>query len=412
MAEYRYLAIDAAGREKRGSVSAADDAAARAALMRKRLYVVSVAQGAGVAEPPREAGASLLSQLRLRREKLSQRERTVFTRQLATLVSVSPLEEALRTIARQTESARAAAVVTRVHAGVVEGARLASALSREGKSFSPLYRAMVAGGEASGALPEILERMAALEERQAELRGKLTGTLAYPVILAIVALGVVAALMILVVPKVVSQFDDVGQQLPLVTRIVIGMSDVLASWWWAIGIALALGLLGFARALRQPAFRLRFDGWLLRLPFLGRLIRDLHAARMARTLATMVASRLPILEGLALTVPTIRNHALRAATEGIVAEVRRGGSLSAAMRRAAIFPPLLVYLVASGESAGRLDQMLERAAATLEREFDAVTSALMSLVEPGIIVLMGGVVAVIVLAILLPILELQNLASV
>jgi general secretion pathway protein F len=412
MAEYRYLAIDAAGREKRGSVSAADDTAARAALMRKRLYVVSVAQGAGVAEAPREAGASLLSQLRLRREKLSQRERTVFTRQLATLVSVSPLEEALRTIARQTESARAAAVVTRVHAGVVEGARLASALSREGKSFSPLYRAMVAGGEASGALPEILERMAALEERQAELRGKLTGTLAYPVILVIVALGVVAALMILVVPKVVSQFDDVGQQLPLVTRIVIGLSDVLASWWWAIGIALALGLLGFARALRQPAFRLRFDAWLLRLPFLGRLIRDLHAARMARTLATMVASRLPILEGLALTVPTIRNHALRAATEGIVAEVRGGGSLSAAMRRAAIFPPLLVYLVASGESAGRLDQMLERAAATLEREFDAVTSALMSLVEPGIIVLMGGVVAVIVLAILLPILELQNLASV
>lgn len=412
MAEYRYLAIDAAGREKRGSVSAADDAAARAALMRKRLYVVSVAQGAGVAEAPREAGASLLSQLRLRREKLSQRERTVFTRQLATLVSVSPLEEALRTIARQTESARAAAVVTRVHAGVVEGARLASALSREGKSFSPLYRAMVAGGEASGALPEILERMAALEERQAELRGKLTGTLAYPVILAIVALGVVAALMILVVPKVVSQFDDVGQQLPLVTRIVIGLSDVLASWWWAIGITLALALLGFARALRQPAFRLRFDGWLLRLPFLGRLIRDLHAARMARTLATMVASRLPILEGLALTVPTIRNHALRAATEGIVAEVRGGGSLSAAMRRAAIFPPLLVYLVASGESAGRLDQMLERAAATLEREFDAVTSALMSLVEPGIIVLMGGVVAVIVLAILLPILELQNLAAI
>ncbi len=412
MAEYRYLALDAAGREKRGSVSAADDAAARAALMRKRLYVVSVAQGAGVAEAPREAGASLMSQLRLRREKLSQRERTVFTRQLATLVSVSPLEEALRTIARQTESARAAAVVTRVHAGVVEGARLASALSREGKSFSPLYRAMVAGGEASGALPEILERMAALEERQAELRGKLTGTLAYPVILAIVALGVVAALMILVVPKVVSQFDNVGQQLPLITRMVIGVSDGLASWWWAIGIALAIGLFGFARALRQPAFRLRFDAWLLRLPFLGRLIRDLHAARMARTLATMVASRLPILEGLALTVPTIRNHALRAATEGIVAEVRGGGSLSAAMRRAAIFPPLLVYLVASGESAGRLDQMLERAAATLEREFDAVTSALMSLVEPGIIVLMGGVVAVIVLAILLPILELQNLASV
>lgn len=412
MAEYRYLAIDAAGREKRGFVSAADDAAARAALLRKRLYVVSVAQGAGSAEAPREPGATLLSQLRLRRDKLSQRERTVFTRQLATLVSVSPLEEALRTIARQTESARAAAVVTRVHAGVVEGVRLASALSREGKSFSPLYRAMVAGGEASGALPEILERMAALEERQAELRGKLTGTLAYPVILAIVALGVVAALMILVVPKVVSQFDDVGQQLPLITRIVITLSDFMATWWWAIGIGIALAVLGFARALREPGFRLRFDAWLLRLPFVGRMLRDLHAARMARTLATMVASRLPILEGLALTVPTIHNRALRSATESIVAEVRGGGSLSAALRRVGVFPPLLVYMVASGESAGQLDQMLERAAATLEREFDSVATAAMALVEPGIIVLMGGVVAVIVLAILLPILELQNLAAI
>jgi len=244
------------------------------------------------------------------------------------------------------------------------------------------------------------------------VRGKLFGTLAYPVILAIVALGVVAALMILVVPKVVSQFDDVGQQLPLITRIVIALSDFMATWWWAIGIGIALAVLGFARALREPGFRLRFDAWLLRLPFVGRMLRDLHAARMARTLATMVASRLPILEGLALTVPTIHNRALKTATESIVAEVRGGGSLSAALRRTAIFPPLLVYMVASGESAGQLDQMLERAASTLEREFDAVATAAMAMVEPGIIVLMGGVVATIVLAILLPILELQNLASV
>lgn len=412
MAEYRYVAIDTAGRERRGSVSAADTADARAALLRKKLYVVSVSLGTAVAEQPREAGASLFSQLGLRREKLSHRERTMFTRQLSTLVAVSPLEEALRTISRQTENKRAAAVIERVHAGVVEGARLASAMAREGKSFDPLYRAMIAGGEATGALPDILERLAALQERQAEVRGKLFGTLAYPVILAIVALGVVAALMILVVPKVVSQFDDVGQQLPLITRIVITLSDFMATWWWAIGIGIAIAVLGFARALREPGFRLRFDAWLLRLPFVGRMLRDLHAARMARTLATMVASRLPILEGLALTVPTIHNRALKTATESIVAEVRGGGSLSAALRRTAIFPPLLVYMVASGESAGQLDQMLERAASTLEREFDTVATAAMAMVEPGIIVLMGGVVATIVLAILLPILELQNLASV
>jgi general secretion pathway protein F len=294
---------------------------------------------------------------------------------------------------------------------VLEGRSLAEAMSAEPRSYPALYRAMISAGERSGSLPPLTERLALLLERQALMRSKVMTALAYPTVLALFAIIVVAALMIFVVPLVVEQFDTLGQRLPLLTRIVMGISAFLAGWWWLIGLLLiALGVGGW-RALRVESLRLRFDGMLLRLPFIGRLIRDLHAARMARTLATMVESRLPVLEGLSLTVPTVHNRVLRAATEDIVEAVRGGGSLSSAMRRAGVFPPLLVYLAASGESAGRLDVMLERAADYLEREFDGFTAAMLSLLEPLIIILMGGVVAVIILSILLPIMQLQNLTG-
>ncbi len=406
MADFDYLAIDTRGQETRGHVAAADAEAARALLDRRRLYVVRIEPGSA----PAARGRPLFG-LQLGQPRMSGKQLTLFTRQLATLSRVSPLEESLRTITRQTEQEKVRAVVSTVHAGVVEGRRLADAMAREPRSFPPLYRAMVAAGESSGTLPAILERLSALLERQAEIRGKLLTALAYPSILACVAMGVVAALMIFVVPQVVEQFDTVGQALPLLTRIVIAISDLLVGWWWLMLLALGLAVFGFVVALRQPPIRLAFDTWLLRIPLLGRLLRDLHAARMARTLATMVASRLPLLEGLALTAGTIHNRRLKLASDQITDAIRGGGSLSAAMRRAAVFPPLLTYLAASGEAAGRLDEMLERAADYLEREFDRFTATAMSLLEPFIIVIMGGVVATIVLSILLPILQLNTLAG-
>jgi general secretion pathway protein F len=215
--------------------------------------------------------------------------------------------------------------------------------------------------------------------------------------------------MMFVVPQVVEQFDTVGQQLPLLTRMVMAFSAFLVGYWWVIVLSLTLSNLLLWRALKDPTFRLAFDSWLLRIPMLGRLLRDLHAARMARTLGTMVASRLPLLDG--LTASTIHNRRLRQASDQIVDAIRGGGSLSAAMRRAGVFPPLLTYLAASGEAAGRLDEMLERAADYLEREFDRFTATALSLLEPLIIVVMGGIVATIVLSILLPILQLNTLAG-
>jgi len=405
MSDFDYLALDTVGRERRGSVRAASIDDARAVLGARKLYVVRMEAARGSSSP------SLLSRGSLFRKKLSTKQLTLFTRQIATLVQVTPLEEALRTIGRQAEQEQVQRILLSVHSAVLEGRRLSEAMAREPASFPPLYRAMVSAGEGSGTLPQILDRLADLLERQAQVRSKVMSALAYPVILAIVASFVVMALMIFVVPQVVEQFEDVGQELPLLTRMVIWLSEFLSNWWWALILGMVALVLLVGRALRDEALRLRFDRRLLRLPLFGRLLRDLHAARLARTLSTMVASRLPLLEGLKLTTNTINNRALRAASTDITEAIRTGGSLSVALRRAGVFPPLLVYLAASGEASGKLDIMLERAADYLEREFDGFTATALSLLEPAIIVIMGGIVAMIVLSILLPILQLDTLAS-
>ncbi len=404
MAEFAYRAIDMAGRERQGRIEAADSDAARAALLKQKLFATKL-DSAG----PRSRGTPLATTGLTR--KLNVKQLTLFTRQVATLVQVAPLEETLRTIVRQTEKPHVQRILGRVHTGVVEGRRLSDAMALEPGSFPPLYRAMVAAGESAGSLPEILERLADLQERQATVRGKVIAAIAYPAALAVVATFVVIALMIFVVPRVVEQFEDIGQALPLLTRIVIAISAFLAAFWWLLLLGGIAGVFLFNRAMQDESFRYRFDSWLLRLPFFGRLLRDLHAARLARTLATMVASRLPIIEGLALTTATVNNRALRRASEDIVTAIREGGSLSAALRKSGVFPPLLVYMAAGGESSGRLDLMLERAADYLEREFDTFTATLLSLLEPGVIIVMGGVVAAIVLSILLPILQLDTLAA-
>ena len=404
MAEFRYAALDTEGREQQGRIAADSREAARAALMGRKLFALRL-------EPLDSAAPAMRSPAPAKGNRLKPAALMLVTRQLATLASVVPLEEALRTIARQTEADGPRAILSRVHMGVAEGRRLADSMALEPRSFPPLYRAMVAAGEASGSLSEALERLAALLERQAQVRSKLIAALAYPAALLVVAVLVLASLMIFVVPKVVEQFEDIGQTLPLLTRIVIFISDVLAAGWWAIALVLLAGGAAFARAMANPALRLRFDGWLLGLPVIGKLIRSLEAARLARTLSTMVASRLPLIEGLALTAPTIGNRVMRAATAEMVVAIREGASLSAAMRRTGAFPPLLLAMAAGGEGSGRLELMLERAADYLDREFDSFTSTALALLEPGVILLMGGMVAAIVLAILLPLLQLDTLAA-
>ncbi|WP_225207679.1 type II secretion system inner membrane protein GspF [Novosphingobium huizhouense] len=408
MARFAYLAVDPQGRERRGALDAGDEAGAAAQLGQRRWHVLSL-------RPDPAAAPAAVGDLRIGRgwfaAKLSAKQLALFTRQFASLMLVAPLEESLRTIARQSEKERTRAILANVHAGVVEGLPLAEAMRREERSFPPVYRAMVAAGESSGSLPAIAMRLADLHERQAAVRAKIMAALAYPIVLSLVAIAVVAGLMISVVPRVVEQFENASRQLPLLTRAVIALSQVLAAWWWAILLALVLALAGFVRALRDPAFRRSVDALVLRLPLVGRLVRDVHAASLARTLATMIEARLPLVEGLRLATRTASNTVQREALGAIAEKVRAGRALSVALREAGTFPPLLVYLAASGEAAGQLAAMLERAADYLEREFEAFTATAMALLEPAIIVVMGVVVAMIILAILLPILQLQNLTG-
>ncbi len=403
MAEFDYVAIDTKGREKLGRLTADNDADVRSKLESQKLYVVTIRPAS---EKP--ARKPLISS---RQPRMSAKALTLFTRQMSSLMRVSPLEESLRTISRQTEKESHRTILGNVHAGVVEGQTLAEAMRREPKSFPAIFRAMVAAGENSGSLPVIMERLADLLEKQAEIRGKIISALAYPIVLTLVAIAVVTGLMVSVVPRVVEQFDNASRQLPLLTRIVIMVSQFLAEWWWAILAGLAVMALLFWRALQNADIRYHFDNMLLRLPIIGKLIRDVHAARLARTLATMVQSGLPLLDGLKLTSQTVRNTVLRRSMDEIVERIRGGGSLSGALAASGHFPPLLVYLASSGESAGQLGPMLDRAADYLEREFSNFTSTALSLLEPAIIVIMGGLVALIILAILLPILQLQNLTG-
>lgn len=401
MSAFEYTALDGAGRPRRGVIAAASERAAREQLQGRRLTPVKLAPAAD-----RAAARSF----RLLPDRIGPRALALITRQLATLVAVAPLEEALRTLAMQAERPAQRRVLLATHAALLEGHRLSDAMARQGEAFPRLYRAMVAAGESSGALPEILERLADLLERDEAARSRMLVALIYPMALAGTALAVVVALITFVVPKVVEQFDSMGQRLPWLTRAIIFLAEGARDWGWLVLLLLVAAGAGAAHALRRPDLRLRFDTALLRLPLVGKLIRDLHAARLARTLSTMIASGVPVLEGLLLTAPTVHNQAQRAAVSEMATFVREGGSLSGALRKAAMFPPILIYMAASGENAGRLDVMLGRAAEYLEREVNAVVAVALSLLEPAIIIVMGLIVTLIVLSILLPILQINTLA--
>jgi general secretion pathway protein F len=404
MARFDYVAIDEAGRTRTGMISAADEASAQETLARRRLAPVKLAPATASSSTPARPG-------RQASERIGGNQLALITRQLATLIAVSPLEEALRTLSMQSEKPAVRRLLQATHASVLEGWRLSEAMNRQGAAFPPLYRAMVAAGESSGSLPEILERLADLLEREQQTRNKVTTALVYPAALAVTATVVVIALMTFVVPKVVDQFASMGQTLPLLTQIVIGVSNALRSWGWLMAIVLAGGIALFLQGMKNEQFRLGVDRRLLGVPFIGRLIRDVHAARLARTLSTMISSGLPVMEGLVLTARTVQNRVLRAATEDMATAIREGGGLSAAMKRSGVLPAILVHMTASGENASRLDVMLARAADYLEREFNTVTSVALSLLEPLIIVIMGAVVATIVLSILLPILQINSMVG-
>ena len=341
---------------------------------------------------------------------LSAADLALVTRQLATLVkSGLPLEEALLAVSQQTDKPRVHSIILGVRSKVMEGHTLADGLADFPGSFPEIYRATVAASEQSGHLDAVLERLADYTDNRQQMRSRTLTAMLYPVMLFVVCVAIVFFLLVSVVPKVVDVFRTSDAQLPLLTQLLITGSDFMREYgvWLVIGIA-AAGYL-FSRWLRVEANLRRWHGFLLRLPLIGKIVRGSNTARFARTLSTLTSSTVPVLEALRISSEVVTNLPMRAAVADAAVRVREGAPIGRSLGVSKLFPPMMIHLISSGESSGELDTMLERSAVHQERELDSILQALVSLLGPLMILVMGGLVLLIVLAMLLPIFELNQL---
>lgn len=402
MGAFEYTALDPGGRERKGVLEGDTARQVRQLLRERQLLPVSVAEVAQK-EAKRQRAFSLV-------RRVSPGDLSLFTRQLATLVRAGlPLEESLLAVSQQTERPRVQSIILGVRSRVMEGHTLADGFAEFPRVFPEIYRATVAAGEQSGHLDTVLERLADYTESREQIRQKVLGALLYPIVLTVMCFSIVTGLLVYVVPKVVEVFETSQAQLPLITRALIGTSDFFRVYgiWVAVGLIIAAVLL--VRWLRDPAARRAYHRLQLRLPLVGRLTRGFNTARFTRTLSILSASAVPVLEALRIASEVVTNLPMRDAVVEAAQRVREGAPIGRSLAASRLFPPMTIHLISSGESSGQLESMLERAAQSQERELDGLLAALVGLLGPLLIVLMGLFVMGIVFAMLLPIFEMNSL---
>ncbi|CBW73629.1 type II secretion system inner membrane protein GspF [Mycetohabitans rhizoxinica] len=405
MPAFRFEAIDATGKSQRGVVEADSARAARAQLRTQGLTPLLV-EAAG----SRERGQR--GQRLVWGRKLSQREQALFTRQLASLLIAGlPLDEALAVLTDQAEREYIRELIAAIRAEVLGGQSLAGALAQHPRDFPDIYRALVSAGEHTGKLGLVLSRLADYIEQRNALRSKIQLAFTYPAIVTLVAFGIVTFLLSYVVPQVVSVFASTKQQLPLLTVMMMSLSSFVRHGWWAILLIVVVTVWLVRRILQQSGPRLAFDRWLLGAPLAGKLVRGYNTVRFASTLGILTAAGVPILRALQAAGETLNNRAMRSLVDEAIVRVREGTSLSRALGNTRTFPPVLVHLIRSGEATGDVTSMLDRASEGEALELERRTMFLTSLLEPLLILAMGGVVLVIVLAVMLPIIELNNMVG-
>ena len=406
MAAFEYTALDAQGREVRGVQEGESARQVRQWLRDQQLLPtqVTAVTNSNVTQ------SALGKRQAFTRNRISNADLALLTRQLATLVKAAlPLEDALRAVAEQSEKPTVKKIVTAVRARVTEGLTLASALGEFPRVFPEIYRATVAAGEQSGRLDVVLERLADYTENRDQLRQRVIGALLYPIVLTVMCIAIIAGLLTYVVPKVVEVFESGQNALPWMTQVLLAVSEVLRDYGLWLLVALVIAGVLFRRWLRSPEARYRFDGWLLRLPLVGRLVRGFDTARFTRTLSILTGSAVPVLDGLRIAGAVISNRPMRAAVEQAAERIREGAPIGRSLAASKLFPPMTVHLIASGEASGRLEEMLDRAATNQERELDGLLTALVGLLGPLMIVGMGVFVLAIVFAMLMPIFEMNTL---
>ena len=405
MAAYEYQALDGKGRRKQGVLEA--DSARQVRQQLREMGVTPLEVSETVEKARREAtGFSLL------RPSMSTADLALITRQLSTLVAAAlPIEESLKAVAEQCEKPKQRTLISAVRGKVLEGHSLAEAMGTFPSIFDQLYRAMVAAGEKSGHLEKVLNRLADYTEQRQQMKNKLLQAMIYPIVLTLVAVGVIAILLSSVVPKVVEQFVHMKQQLPLSTRLLMGASDFVRDYGFGLVLLLALALVAFRWWNGKPERRIRTHALLLRLPVIGRVARGINTARYARTLSILNSSAVPLLEGMRISGEVLTNDYAQARLVEASERVREGSSLRAALEQTKLFPPMMLHMIASGERSGELDGMLERAADNQDREFESQVNLALGVFEPALVVSMAAIVLFIVMAILQPILELNNMVS-
>jgi general secretion pathway protein F len=403
MGAFEYTAVDISGRERKGVLEGDTARQVRQLLRDQNLLPVNV-QEVSQNEIKRDGARFSF------RRGASAGDLAMMTRQLATLVrSGLPLEEALLAVSEQTEKPRIRSILMGVRAKVMEGHTLADGLGDFPTVFPELYRATVAAGEQSGHLDTVLERLSDYTEAREQLRSKTINAMLYPLMLFLVCISIVFLLLTFVVPKIVVQFENQKAQLPFLTTALIAISDFVRHYGWIMAIVAFGAGYGFKRWLRDPAARRRYHAFLLRIPLVGRVVRGTNTARFARTFSTLTSSSVPVLEALRIAGEVVTNLPMRDAVEGAAARVREGAPIGKSLGAPKIFPPMMIHLIASGETSGDLEQMLDRAATNQEREMDSILGAVVGLLGPLMIVVMAGFVLLIVLAMLLPIFQLNEI---
>ncbi len=341
--------------------------------------------------------------------RVSTRELSVITRQLATLLKAGvTLVESLSAVIDQAENQTLKMVTAQVKQRVNEGSSLADAMGHHPKVFPELYCNMIRAGESSGALDVVLNRLADFTEGQAKLRSKVIGTMTYPAIMVMIGMGILTILMVVVIPKITKIFADRKAALPLPTKVLLTMANFVRDYWWLILVLLVLGIIGLIQYIKTERGRLRWDRFMLDMPIAGKIIRMLAISRFAKTLSTLLVSGVPLLTALSIVRSIVNNKILARAIDDARDSIKEGESIAAPLRRSGEFPPLVIHMIAVGERSGQLEEMLNNVAESYQDQAENRINALTTLLEPLMIVFMGGAVAFMVLSILLPIMQLNE----